>query len=149
VPTELLTIGELAARTRIATSALRYYEELGLLRPASRVSGHRRYRPAAVDQVGVILFLRDVGFSLLEIRQFVGSRARLGRAWRELARRKVAELDDVIADATAARSALEHGIRCRHDDILECPNFWGGIGARLAGASLDQAHAHVHRTGAG
>jgi len=146
VPTDLLTIGELAARTGTATSALRYYEEIGLLRPTSRVSGHRRYRPVAVDQVGVILVLRDVGFSLDEIRQFVGSSVRIGRAWRELARRKVAELDDIIADATAARSALEHAIRCRHDDIVECPNFSGVIGARLAGAPLEQAHAHLHPT---
>ena len=48
-------IGELADRTGVAPSALRYYEELGLLPPAPRVSGQRRYGPAAVEAVGMIL----------------------------------------------------------------------------------------------
>ena len=46
--TELLTIGEVAEQAGVATSALRYYDELGLLPPATRVSGQRRYRPEAV-----------------------------------------------------------------------------------------------------
>ena len=139
---QLLTIGELARRTRLAPSALRYYEELGLLAPARRVSGQRRYPPSAVEVVGVILSLRDVGFSLAETRTLMASRAESPAAWRELVRRKVAELDEQIAKAGAARVALDHALRCRQQDVLECPNFWNVVGARLTGRSLAEAHAH-------
>ena len=47
---DVLTIGDLARRTGTAPSALRYYEELGLLHPATRVSGQRRYPPAAAQR---------------------------------------------------------------------------------------------------
>jgi MerR family copper efflux transcriptional regulator len=142
MPDQLLTIGELARRTRLAPSALRYYEELGLLAPARRVSGQRRYPPSTVEVVGVILSLRDVGFSLAETRTLMASRAESPAAWRELVRRKVAELDEQIEKAGAARVALDHALRCRQQDLLKCPNFWDVVGARLAGKSLAEAHAH-------
>ena len=131
-----LTIGELAELTGTATSALRYYEELGLLRPPARVSGQRRYAPSAVAVVGVILFLRDVGFTLQEVKRIMASRARSPTAWRKLAHQKVEELSRQIQDAEAARVALEHALGCPEDDILECPNFWATVGARLDGGSL-------------
>ena len=68
---ELLTIGELAQRTGVARSALRYYEELDILQPNDRRSGQRRYDEAAVALVGAILLLREVGFSLNQIRQIL------------------------------------------------------------------------------
>jgi MerR family redox-sensitive transcriptional activator SoxR len=142
MPDQLLTIGELARRTRLAPSALRYYEELGLLAPARRESGQRRYPPSAVEVVGVILSLRDVGFSLAETRTLMTSRAESPAAWRELVRRKVAELDEQIQKAGAARVALDHALRCRQQDLLECPNFWDVVAARVAGKSLAEAHAH-------
>lgn len=66
MPDQLLTIGELARRAGIAPSALRYYEELGLLPTPARISGQRRYPESAVGLVGIILLLRDVRFSLAE-----------------------------------------------------------------------------------
>ena len=142
MPDDLLTIGELARRTRVATSALRYYEELGLLPRPTRVSGQRRYPPSTVELVGVILFLRDVGFSLGEMKTLMASRSRSPVAWRELVRRKVADLDDQMAKAGVARIALEHALRCRHDDVFSCPNFAAVVAARLAGKPLEEFHAH-------
>jgi len=138
----LLTIGELAERTGMATSALRYYEELGLLRPRARVSGHRRYDETAVGVVGAVLLLRDVGFTLGEIDQFMAARVATPGAWRDLARRKLDELDDRIARAEAARVALQHALACRHEDVVECPMFRRVVRARLAGLSLADAHDH-------
>jgi DNA-binding transcriptional MerR regulator len=60
----LLTIGELARRTGVARSALRYYEEVGLLPTPERISGQRRYPASTVGFVGIILLLRDARFSL-------------------------------------------------------------------------------------
>jgi DNA-binding transcriptional MerR regulator len=138
----LLTIGELARRAEVAPSAMRYWEELGLLPPAARISGQRRYPESAVGLVGTILLLRDVGFSLAEQKVLMASRAVAPDDWHRLVRRKLAELDDQIAKAQTAREAIEHALRCPHEDIFECPTFASVIAARLAGQPLHDAHPH-------
>jgi MerR family redox-sensitive transcriptional activator SoxR len=141
----LLTIGELARRAGVAPSALRYWEDLGLLPAPARVLGQRRYPDSAAALVGLILLLRDVGFSLAEAKALVGSRAPARDAWRRLARRKLAELDEQIANARTARAALTHALRCPSDDIRECPTFTRVVAARLAGRPLADAHRHESR----
>lgn len=141
---EQLTIGELASRTGVAASALRYWERLGLIPAPARVSGQRRYPPSAVRVVGVVLLLRDVGFTLREVQAFLASRSPDGDGWRALYQRKLAELDERIAKAQTARTAIAHGLACPHKDIFECSNFAGGVAAILAGHSLEEAHAQVH-----
>ena len=138
----LLTIGELARRAGVATSAVRYYEELGLLPTPARIAGQRRYPESATGLVGIILLLRDAGFSLAEQKAFMASRAAAPGDWRRLARRKLAELADQIAKAHTAREAIEHALVCPHDDILQCPTFAAVTAARLTGQPLDQAHRH-------
>jgi DNA-binding transcriptional MerR regulator len=142
MPDQLHTIGELAQRTGVAPSALRYYEELGLMPPAVRVSGQRRYDRSAADFVGMILLLRDVGFSLSEMKELTASGSRSSEARLKLARHKLTELDERISRAKVARVALEHALRCRHQDLLDCPNFAGVLAAKLAGKSLEEAHLH-------
>jgi DNA-binding transcriptional MerR regulator len=137
-----LTIGELAKRTGVATSALRYYEELGLLPAPVRVSGRRRYPKSAVELVGMILLLRDVGFSLRESKAFLASRTQAVEGWRTLTQRKLAHLDEQIAKAQTAKEAITHALHCPHDDITTCPNFTNVIAARLAGKPLEEAHPH-------
>jgi MerR family redox-sensitive transcriptional activator SoxR len=137
-----LAIGELAKRIGVATSALRYYEELGLLPAPVRVSGQRRYPQSAVGLVGVILLLRDVGFSLRESKALLASRTRAVGGWRSLAHRKLADLDEQIAKAQTAKVAITHGLACPHDDLTTCPNFTNVIAARLAGQPLEEAHPH-------
>src|SRR6266498_2356018 len=105
-----LTIGELAKRTGVATSALRYYEELGLLPAPGRVSGQRRYPESAVGLVGVILLLGDVGFSLRESKALLASRTQAVEGWRSLAHRKLADLDEQIAKAQTAKEVITHGL---------------------------------------
>lgn len=138
----VMTIGELARRAGVAPSALRYYEELGLMPPARRASGQRRYDASAVERVGMILLLRDVGFSLSGMKALMAARSESLDAWRELARIKLGELDERIAQAQAARVALEHGLRCEHKDFFDCPNFTRVLAARMAGQSLGEAHQH-------
>jgi DNA-binding transcriptional MerR regulator len=141
---EQLTIGELARRTGVATSALRYWEELGLLPAPARVSGQRRYPPSAVGLVGVVVALQNVGFTLREVKAFIASRSPAGDGWRELYQRKLTELDQRIAQAQVARTAIAHGLACPHKDILQCSNFAGGVAALLAGCSLQEAHEEAH-----
>ena len=137
-----LTIGELAAETGVATSTLRYWEELGVLPPAARVSGQRRYAASAVMLVGEILLLQEAGFTLRELKTYIGSRHSGGDDWRALAERKLVELDEQIARATAARTAIAHGLKCPHRSVDDCPNHAAVVTARLAGSPLSEAHAH-------
>ena len=137
-----LTIGALARRTGVATSALRYWEELGLMPAPARVSGQRRYPESAVGLVGVILLLRDVGFSLRESKAFLASRTQAVEGWRRLAQRKLANLDEQIVKAETARKAITHALHCPHDDITTCRNFANVVAARLAGQPLEEAHHH-------
>lgn len=121
---ELLTIGELSTETGVAASALRYYEDLGLLAPATRVSGRRRYDANAVTTVGLVCFLRDVGFTLAEIADLMQADPKDREIWRALAHRKMSELDELIERATTARTALDHALNCPHDHLGDCPTFW-------------------------
>ena len=136
----LLTIGELARRAGVATSALRYWEDLGLLPAPDRISGQRRYPESAVAEVGAILLHSDAGFSLSEQKALAATRADAPDEWRRLQLRKIAELDDLIAKAQAARQAIEHGLHCPHQDIAQCPNVARLVSARLAGQPLHDAH---------
>jgi DNA-binding transcriptional MerR regulator len=143
-PAGLLTIGELARRAGVTASALRYYEELGLLPPPARISGQRRYPESAARLVAAILLYSDAGFTLAEQKALMASPESAPGDWKRLARRKLAELDEQIARAQAAREAIRHGLRCPHEDITQCPNFNAGITARLAGQPLSQSHRQLH-----
>lgn len=141
---EALAIGELAQRTGVTTSTLRYYDELGLVRPARRVSGQRRYGPDAVATVSAVRFFQEAGFTLAEAKRILASRKRPAGAWRSLAVRKSDELRQRIARDEAALQALEHALACPKDDLLACPNFWSTVQGVLDGAELADAHADVH-----
>lgn len=143
-PGGLLTIGELARRAGVTTSALRYYEELGLLPAPARVSGQRRYPQSAASLVAAILLYSDAGFTLGEQKVLMAARASTPDGRRQLMQRKLDELDRQIARAQAIREAISHGLRCPHDDITQCPNFNAGITARLAGQPLAQSHQQLH-----
>ena len=137
-----MTIGELSHRTGLAASTIRYYEELGLMPPARRVSGQRRYDESIIELVGMILLWRDVGFSLGETKALMASRSRAPHGWRDMARQKIVDLEEQITSARLARTALEHALRCRHEDISTCPNFARVLADRLAGKPLAEAHRH-------
>jgi DNA-binding transcriptional MerR regulator len=143
-PDSLFTIGELARRTGVTTSALRYYEELGLLPRPIRISGQRRYPESAVRLVAAILLHSDAGFTLAEQKALMAASASTPGDRRQLMQRKLAELDEQIARAQAVREAIRHGLRCPYEDITQCPNFDAGITARLAGQPLSQSHRQLH-----
>jgi DNA-binding transcriptional MerR regulator len=124
-PVDLLTIGELAARAGVRASTLRYYEDEGLLRPATRVGGQRRYDGRAVEALTVIRFCRMLGFSLAEIRTLLteprGTRKR--SQWRDLVDAKLEELDEAIERASAMKSLLRTSRDCDCVDLEECASL--------------------------
>lgn len=111
---DLLTIGEVAKAAGVRPSAIRYYEESGLLRPAARVSGRRHYDAAAVDQLRLIGFAQQLGFSLAEIRQLLTPpTGKTGKQrWRELVDGKLEELEAVIARARQMKRVLNESRDC-------------------------------------
>ena len=127
----LVPIGELARRTGVATSALRYYERIGLLPPADRLGQRRQYPAVCVERVALIRLYQDAGFTLAEIGRLLAATSRGRPAWNQLAERKVAELDTRIADAKRAKKLIKHALECEHRDLLACPNFRAALAAQL------------------
>jgi DNA-binding transcriptional MerR regulator len=125
-----VAIGELARSTGIATSALRYYERIGLLRSAERVGGRRYYPASSRDELALIRLCQDAGFTLAQIRELVAGMRRGRRSWHPLAERKIDELDARIAEAQQAKDLIEHALHCRYRNILRCPNFRAALQAR-------------------
>jgi DNA-binding transcriptional MerR regulator len=123
-----VAIGDLARRTGTATSALRYYERIGLLPRAERAGGRRHYPPSSAERLALIRLCQDAGFTLAEIRQLLAASSR--RSWNRLAEAKIDELDTRIAEAQRAKELLEHALACPHRDLLTCPNFRAALQAR-------------------
>jgi DNA-binding transcriptional MerR regulator len=127
----LIAIGELARRTGVASSALRYYERVGLLSPAARAGGRRHYGAASAERVALIQLCQDAGFTLREIRALLAAGSRQGRAWARLAEAKLRELETRIAQAERARMLVQHALACRHRTLIACPNFRAAVKAYL------------------
>ncbi|HLU56314.1 MAG TPA: MerR family transcriptional regulator [Pseudonocardia sp.] len=124
-----MTIGELADRFGLATHVLRHWEAVGLLAPARRVNGRRRYGPEALARVAIILQCKELGFGLEQVRELLHAGDPATR--KEVLARHDADLERRIAIATAAREMIAHGLNCPAPDLLECPNFLAGIEARI------------------
>jgi len=127
----LLPIGELARRTGVATSALRYYERIGLLPPAERAGQRRHYPPSVAERVALVGLYQDAGFTLEEVRRMLAAKSQGRGGWGDLAERKIAELDARIADAQRAKKLIKHALECPHGDLLACPSFRSALEARL------------------
>jgi DNA-binding transcriptional MerR regulator len=119
----LLAIGELARRTGLATSALRYYERAGLLPAPERVGQRRHYPQSSAQRVALIRLCQDAGFTLAEISDVLAAKKRGPQGWTDLAERKIAQLDARILDARRAKKMIRHAIECPHHDLLACPHF--------------------------
>ena len=120
----LLTISQVARQIGLQPSAIRYYEQIGLLPRAQRMSGQRRYDPTVLYRLAIIQRARQLGFTLTEIRQlFFGFRdsTRASERWRTLSQRKLAELDDLLDGIKAVQALLKKLMtKCRCDTLDEC-----------------------------
>jgi MerR family transcriptional regulator, redox-sensitive transcriptional activator SoxR len=120
---ENLEIGEIARRAGIRASAIRYYEGLGLLRETTRVNGRRRYNADILLQLQSIQIAQQAGFTLGEIGTlFSGFSADtpVSQRWREMANRKIAEVDGLIAKGQRMKQLLELGLECGCVEIEDC-----------------------------
>jgi MerR family transcriptional regulator, redox-sensitive transcriptional activator SoxR len=121
-----LTIGQVAERAGLNVSAIRYYEAEGLLPDPLRVSGQRRYSGEVFARLGVIDVAKRVGFSLDEIRTLLAARdagTPLHAPLRELADRKLLEVEGLIERAEAVRGWLIAAGACGCDTLESCGLF--------------------------
>ena len=139
---EEMTIGQVAARAGMAPSALRYYEDQGLVTASRTPGGARRYPRSVLRRLAFVRAAQNVGLSLGEIREALGTLpegrpltardwARLSRAWRD-------RLDDQIAALERLRDGLTSCIGCGCLSLTRCRlyNPSDVVGAQGAGARL-------------
>jgi MerR family redox-sensitive transcriptional activator SoxR len=130
-------IGEVAERAGVRTSQIRYYEGIGLLPAPQRVSGQRRYDESVLRLMTVIDVAQRAGLSLAEIRELVDAGSEpVSDQLRELAERKLPEIDALIDRAKRVRGWLQTATGCDCQTIDECGLF---DDSRLAPADEDRA----------
>jgi len=128
-----LDIAEVAQQCGLPASALRFYEEKGLINSIGR-RGLRRVFPAGVvERLALIALGRSAGFSLEEIAAMFAPDGRL-RIDRKRLADKAKELDQTIRQLTAMRDGLRHAVNCKAPSHMECPKFRRIVKAAAAGA---------------
>ena len=118
-----MTVGELARRTGVRPSAVRYYERLGLIPVPPRRSGRRDYGPEAFAHLAVVQFARTCGFTLAETKQLVRGfdpRTAASARWNTLTESKLREIDALIERAQVMKDLLNRIGRCQCETLIEC-----------------------------
>lgn len=132
----MLTIGELAATAGVNASAVRYYERRGLMPVPERVGGQRRYGTTAVARLRTIRAVQQVGLSLNEVAQVLAAteNGKDTAALRDLAERKLREIQALIEHAEAIKHWLEGALECGCASLDACPTgapvntaAWNGL----------------------
>lgn len=125
---EELDIGEVAERTGLTASALRYYERRGLIASSGRNGLRRTFDPDVIEQLTFITCARAAGFTLAEVERVVAATPDDHRLRASMARR-ADSLQDEIARLTRMQKALRHASTCDHTPLVRCPTFKGLLAA--------------------
>jgi MerR family redox-sensitive transcriptional activator SoxR len=142
---DLLTIGEVAKRSGVAASALRFYEDKGLIGSERAGSGHRRYQRAVLRRIAFIVFAQRIGLTLEEIKseleKLPGDHAPSRSDWSRLSTSWTSRIDERIDELERLRAGLTECIGCGCLSLDRCqlanpddragrsgpgPRFWVG-----------------------
>lgn len=118
-----LSISQVAWQLGLRPSAIRYYEQIGILRPAHRISGQRRYDTSILYHLAVIQRARELGFTLSEIRRlFFGfsEKTPASQRWQKLCGRKLSELETLITNVRSMQDVLRRLQNCSCDALEQC-----------------------------
>lgn len=138
----LLTVGEVAARSGLAVSALHFYEARRLIASRRSDGNQRRYHREVLRRVAVIKVAQRVGIPLAEIGRALSAlpegRTPTAADWEELSRRWRGELDSRIARLTRLRDQLDGCIGCGCLSVRDCPlrNPWDALAEQGPGPRL-------------
>lgn len=116
---DLLSITQVGEATGLPSSALRYYEKAGLIKPAGRAGGRRQYKTAILQRLAVVALLQEVGFTIGEISELVNRRSKRQR-WQSLAEDKLDEIDTHLERVAAARELLISALDCGCSSLERC-----------------------------
>jgi MerR family redox-sensitive transcriptional activator SoxR len=145
MPTQL--ISGVARQVGLRPSAIRYYERIGLLPPAQRISRQRRYDTTAIYRLAILQRARQLGFTLDEVRQlFFGSRhvTRASERWQALSRKKLSELDGLMEAIKSLRGLLKKMMKnCRCETLDQCGE--GIVRGGCANVKMKSPPARRHR----
>lgn len=119
---QLLDIAEVARRSGVPASTLRFYEEKGLIASVARRGQRRMFEPAVVERLALIVLGQAAGFSLAEISETFLARGR-ARIDRERLTAKADELERKIRRLAAISESLRHAASCPAPSHFECPTF--------------------------
>lgn len=139
-----MDISEVARRSGVAASALRYYERKGLIRSLEREGARRKFAPAVLDQLALIALGQAAGFSLDEIGAMFtpGGAPSIDRA---LLSAKADELDRTVRRLQAMSEGLRHAAACPAPSHAECPSFQRLLKAAASGALEPGAQRRMPR----
>ncbi len=127
-----MDIAEVARRSGLPASALRFYEEKGLIASVGRRGARRVFEPRVLEQLALVSLGRAAGFSLDEIRAVFGADG-TPRIDRHALSAKAREIDRTVLRLRAMSRGLRHAAVCRAPSHLECPTFRRLMKAALAG----------------
>jgi DNA-binding transcriptional MerR regulator len=119
---KVLDITEVAQQSGLPASALRFYEEKGLIVSVGRRGLHRMFDPGVLERLGLVAMGRAAGFSLDEIARMFTPDGR-PRIKRRVLSAKAEELDRTIRKLTEMRDSLRHAAACPAPSHMECPTF--------------------------
>ena len=112
-----MTIGEVAEIAEVATSTLRYYEDIGLITPHRRMNGRRRYLPDVLSVLALIQLAKDANFTLDEIKELIydfPTDMPISERWQVIAQRKIEEINQIIREAQSTKALLEESLACQY-----------------------------------
>ncbi len=110
-----MSIGEVAEIAEVATSTLRYYEDIGLISATRRVNGRRRYAPEILPVLALIQLAKDSNFTLDEIKELLydyPADLPISERWQIIAERKIAEVEALIREAQSTKDLLQESMTC-------------------------------------
>ncbi len=120
----VLTIAEVARRSGVASSALRFYEERGLIAAERSPARHRRFPRSVLRRIAFIVFAQRIGLTLAEIgaelAKLPAQRVPTGRDWSRLSRTWTARIEERIAELERLKSGLTECIGCGCLSLGDC-----------------------------
>jgi len=135
--TDLLTIGEVARRSGVAASALRFYEDKGMIASERAGGGQRRFPRNVLRRIAFIVFAQRIGLTLdeiaVELAKLPRNRAPIGRDWQRLSGEWTSRIDARIAELERLRAGLTQCIGCGCLSLDRCPLSNPGDRAGRAG----------------
>jgi DNA-binding transcriptional MerR regulator len=115
-----LSIGDVADASGLRPSALRYYEEAGLITPIGRRGGRRIYRPDVLSRLGLVALAREVGFTVPEIAALLGGHGNNKERFRDMAERKLGEIELQMERLQAMKRLLRAAAACECSALDGC-----------------------------